>query len=493
MEEKITASALYDYVHCPHRVFLDKFEDYTKRDEISPFVRLLWERGYLYEKEVISKLEVPFTDLSAMQGEEKEDATTKAINNSDSLIYSGRITFNNKVGEPDILRKNESGYIAGDIKSGAGLESSSDLEEGKPKKHYTVQLALYTDILIGKNFGSTSNAFVWDINGEEIIYDFDKPLSSTSPTSLWQFYKDCENDVSNIYRKKIITNPAYSSMCKLCQWRTFCTGELIRSDDLTLIPELGRQKRDTLNLKMMTVKELADANINDYTDGKKTIFRGIGLKTLKKFQYRAALQKDPNPKPLLTGNIVFPTTDIEIFFDVETDPMRDICYLHGFYVRHKNKSDGEYTFFYANDISPEEEKNAFANAFKFVNENQPSIIYYYSKYERTIWRKLQQKYPSVCSPDQIEDIFSNSKSVDLYFDVVKKFTEWPTYNYSIKTLAQYLGFKWRDEDPSGASSIEWYHQWIDKKDPLIKKRIIEYNEDDCVATAVLLDGLRELI
>ena len=31
------------------------------------------------------------------------------------------------------------------------------------------------------------------------------------------------------------------------------------------------------------------------------------------------------------------------------------------------------------------------------------------------------------------------------FDVVKKATEWPTYDQSIKTLAQFLGFQWRDE------------------------------------------------
>lgn len=47
--------------------------------------------------------------------------------------------------------------------------------------------------------------------------------------------------------------------------------------------------------------------------------------------------------------------------------------------------------------------------------------------------------------------------IDLYTDVVRKHTEWPTYNQSIKTLAQYLGFQWRDTHPSGAASIEWYN------------------------------------
>ena len=82
--------------------------------------------------------------------------------------------------------------------------------------------------------------------------------------------------------------------------------------------------------------------------------------------------------------------------------------------------------------------------------------------------------------------------VDLYFDVVKKATEWPLYDQSIKTLAQYLGFEWRDPDPSGAASIEWYNRWIESGDPAIKQRILEYNQDDCLATGFVVDGIRAL-
>ena len=77
-------------------------------------------------------------------------------------------------------------------------------------------------------------------------------------------------------------------------------------------------------------------------------------------------------------------------------------------------------------------------------------------------------------------------------DVVLKATEWPTRDHSIKTLASYLGFQWRDESPSGAESIEWFDRWIKTGDPTVKQRILDYNEDDCRATRVLLDGIRAL-
>ena len=65
----------------------------------------------------------------------------------DNLIYGGRIKIDDLLGEPDILRRNNDGYIAGDIKSGSGKEGGDEETDGKPKKHYAVQLALYTDIL----------------------------------------------------------------------------------------------------------------------------------------------------------------------------------------------------------------------------------------------------------------------------------------------------------------------------------------------------------
>jgi predicted RecB family nuclease len=80
----------------------------------------------------------------------------------------------------------------------------------------------------------------------------------------------------------------------------------------------------------------------------------------------------------------------------------------------------------------------------------------------------------------------------LYFDVVKKTTEWPTRDHSIKTLATYLGFSWRDPHPSGAASIEWFKRWIETGDLATKQRILEYNEDDCRAMRILLDGLPSL-
>jgi predicted RecB family nuclease len=454
----VTASMLYDLVHCPHRVWMDLFADPKKRDEASPFVQLLWERGTAHEDEVIAGISGTFVDLSHYRDDEREQQTLAAMDRGAELIYGGRISSSDLLGAPDLLRKDGIAYVAGDIKSGAGEEGATDENEGKPKKHYAVQLALYTDILerLGRSAGR--KAFVWDIHGKEVLYDFALGDGTGKSQELWDYYQECLAEARAIISKAKRTLPAYSSgICKNCLWYTDCIHTLETANDLTLIPELGRSKRDIMIHRIHSIRELADATVADFINGnKKTIFPGIGLATLEKFHARAQLLTTGG-KPYLRAPVVFPSATRELFFDIEVDPMRDICYLHGFVERHAGDNTTErFVSFFTEDPTKEAEERAFADAVRYIQTAQPCAIYYYSKYERTIYRALRKKYPHVCTEAELEAIFDPVKAVDLYFDIVLKLTEWPTRDFSIKTLAKYLGFDWNDPHPSGAASIEWF-------------------------------------
>ena len=115
MKTSITASMLYDLVQCPHRVTMDLFEDFSKRDPINPFVQLLWEKGNDFEQEVIEGLQVSFVNLRPFSDQEREQLTIEAMSRGDTLIYGGRISADNLLGDPDLLRRKRGGYIAGDI------------------------------------------------------------------------------------------------------------------------------------------------------------------------------------------------------------------------------------------------------------------------------------------------------------------------------------------------------------------------------------------
>ena len=70
---------LYDLINCPHRVSMDLNADPNDRDETSAFVKLLWEKGALFEKEVIQGTHVTFSDLSLFHGDEKLAQTLSLI------------------------------------------------------------------------------------------------------------------------------------------------------------------------------------------------------------------------------------------------------------------------------------------------------------------------------------------------------------------------------------------------------------------------------
>lgn len=50
----ISASQLYDFSQCSHRVSLDVFGDPFKRDDPNPFVQMLWEHGNIHEKQIVA-------------------------------------------------------------------------------------------------------------------------------------------------------------------------------------------------------------------------------------------------------------------------------------------------------------------------------------------------------------------------------------------------------------------------------------------------------
>lgn len=491
MTSRITASQLYSYLTCPHRVVMDVVGDPAVRDEPSPFVQLLWERGTAHERDVMLSLGKSCVDLSSLKGEEKETATREAISRREPLIYSGRLSVHELLGEPDLLRWERDGYAAIDIKSGAGRESADAEGDGRLRREYGVQLALYTDILTRMGLSAGRYGYILDVRRTETRYDLDLPQGPRS-ASLWELYLRTRAAMQSAIAAPADSRPALGSACKQCVWRTACFRAMKQAGDLTLLPELGRAKRDALVAEFATLADLADADAAHYIHGNKTDFPGVGPETLHKFRRRAALQLSPHGHPYLTQFVQWPQAAAQLFFDIETDPMRDFCYLHGFVIREGAGGETTERFegVYAADLSTDAEREAFAAAMSLFRRYPSATVIHYSAYERTEYRKLAARYPHVASREEIDSLFALPRAFDLYA-AVRSSSEWPTHDFSIKSLAKYCGFAWRDVDPSGASSIEWFDQWAKTGDPKLRQRLLDYNEDDCRAMRVVWDAMQK--
>lgn len=498
MNQYLTASTLYDYIQCPHKVWRDRFgPQEEKSQESNPFVELLWEKGVSHEKDVVRALQL--VDLSSTNKQDQFDKTLEAMKNRTPLIYHGYLQYENYAGEPDLLRLESDGtYIPIDIKSGRGFEGTTEEsdENGKLKKHYALQLAHYCELLSKLGFGNNHIGIILDSKNDEVIYDLDQPQGVKNQMTWWQHYEQVRFDVSRLMTNQVKNKPAYSSLCKLCPWYQSCKKWCTETNDPTMIAYLGRSARDTLaeDLELNNATELCTIDIDSLIGQKqkdKSFLPRIGEKQLEKFKFRAQINYQLKT-PQFKSFPPFPKVNHELFFDIEDDPTQEFVYLHGVYER---TPQGEKFIddFVAADNTREAEKEAWVKFVRYVQSlpKNDFCLYYYSKHERTTYRKMQEMYPDVISLDELETWFVAPLGIDLYFDYVFKYTEWPLPSYSLKAIAQYLNFNWRDKTPSGALSIQWFNEYLADKDPAKLKRILEYNEDDCKATMVIKDYLEK--
>ncbi|WP_317897150.1 TM0106 family RecB-like putative nuclease [Aurantibacillus circumpalustris] len=497
---RITPSLLFNYLQCPHKPWRDIYGPIPEKGtDDNPFLQMLWDRGVFHEKEIIENFAEEIEDISQGTIQERLIRTKVALIAKKKYIYQGVIEHGELFGIPDLLElQDDDQYFPIDIKSGSGLEGEDDNAgtEGKQKKHYAVQLCVYSDILIRLGFSRERKGFIIGGDKTKVEYDLDASIGVKSPQSFWSFYEEIKKTVLELIQDNTRNSPAMSSVCKMCAWHDSCKKYCVANDDMTQLFYVGRKVRDILNdeLDVATVTGLVNLDLPVILERKKNekqFLKGVGEKTLTTAVRRAKIFKD-KALPVLYEKLYLPEVKFEIHFDIEDDPLQEgFTYLHGLYIR--TPEGEEFKSFVAKEFSAEAERTAWKGFWDYIQtlpEND-FAIYYYSQHEKTMYKKLQQKYPEVISVENLEAFFNNPNVIDLYH-IVSKYTDWPLGSYSIKALAKYLGFKWEDADGNGATSIQWYNEYLTSGDESILQKILTYNKNDCQATMVLRNKLTEL-
>jgi len=180
----------------------------------------------------------------------------------------------------------------------------------------------------------------------------------------------------------------------------------------------------------------------------------------------------------------FPASGIEIHYDVEDDPTQDFIYLHGVVVAEEGRAV-EYKGFFADAQSKERE--VASQILDFFKSKPDVPIYFYSSKEKTVMKQLLEKYPEL-DRDVFDDIFGETgRGIDL-FRWIEQHSDWPLTSYGLKSICKHLGFAWSAEDAGGANSIIWMNEYL-AGDASMKRKILEYNEQDCLATLALKNYL----
>jgi len=62
----------------------------------------------------------------------------------------------------------------------------------------------------------------------------------------------------------------------------------------------------------------------------------------------------------------------------------------------------------------------------------------------------------------------------------------------LKGNANYLGFRWSQNNPSALDSIMWRTKWETSREPELKERLITYNAEDCAALERVFNTISSL-
>ena len=147
-------------------------------------------------------------------------------------------------------------------------------------------------------------------------------------------------------------------------------------------------------------------------------------------------------------------------------------------------TEEKYIPFIAKDTNLE--KEMLLEFLEFIQNQDDYVIYHYHTYENTHLRKMMEKYEIDEKTRKL--VFDNM--IDIH-KVATSSVVFPTIGTRLKKIAPYLKFNWRHKDVSATESISMYFDYI--KDPEKNKdefqKVIDYNEDDCIATRVIKDWL----
>lgn len=474
LRTRIAAQDFYDLDKCPHRVYLNRFGDAKDRLPHSEFLNMLFENALAHEQDVIAGL--PYETPSGTSLEERAAATTKLMKSGVERVYQPVFLQPDESGIPDLIEKVQGAsrfgdyfYRPADIKAGSGYK---DAGKQTLRTDYGMQLFHYARLLEAVQGFFPADGDILNRDKERILYPLDQFRDS---------YFAALREIRALVTGTQSDEPALCGDCGACQWWGICEKALVASNDVSLLPEVGRSKKTALNAA--GIKSIEDITTFDFS---RAPIKGIGQKAVQTMK-RAAISMLSNKLQVL-AKPGLPDPPCKIYLDFEDDPTQDLIYLCGMWI--EPALDGQnYHGLFAPD-SPGEariwsEMQELCERLRTLDYS----VFHYSSYEKTKLDTLEGKY-GLARGDAVR-IF-RTRMFDL-LPVVKQSVVVPVRGYGLKRLAPFVGVKYSASNAGGAQSIVWFQQYQqDRRRTDLLKALLTYNEEDCTAMKSVAEWLRSL-
>jgi uncharacterized protein len=450
------------YFTCPHWLWFDRFGNPDKRSKPSPFHELLLERGFLHEDEVLDGLN--FETVGDGSLAERAARTKELMAAGVERIYHGILSADDMLGEPDLLeRSTEANSNFGDYHYvPIDIKSAERLSEGM-----RMQLSFYADLL--EHIQDRRPRFGYILNGSGVRLGCELAESR-------ELYERIIGEIRTVLSGQQPL-PRLSSGCRQSPWFSECIALAEETHDITLLYNI--KTKNLAELRELGVRTVEDAAFMDVESISK-MNSELKLKMLRRAQLQA--QSLVQGVHIFRKEVKLPSAGLEIYFDIESDPLRAVDYLFGFLLY----EDGKERYEYQLSESPTGEETLWREFLQWLNGlNDDFVVFHFGTFEQIRLSVLQEKYGGSVALSRFRE-----RMVDLN-EIVKEKVTLPLYFYGIKDIGRYIGFERSGSITGGGESVAVYEHWLETGDRALMNDIIEYNKEDVIATRKLKDWLVE--
>ena len=494
----LNAEILLQYQRCKRRAFLDTNGDLSQRDPIGDGLHRVIQEKFTYQKFVLAQYNYQQPEYPKYDWEAGAEATIELMQQGVECIYKGVILapYSEKItllSRPHLLIRQQ-----GNSKFGEWLYIPANIQLGKrPKLEYQIVVAYDAEMLAISQASNPPTALL--ILRRTDAYEVS--LSKWIPL-MHLSVEECINTLNSPEIPEVFIS---RQKCNFCGWLTQCYTEAKAIEHLSLLPGVTPNRySDLQTIDLVTLESLAKANpdfintLPSFEDksAQQLVLQAQSVKLnspiLLPFGSAYEIKKTLPPptsqtvlQDLLQGKYLPPNPEtliapIELYFDIEAQPDLNLDYLLGVLVCDRTANTQNYYAFLAENQA--EEAKVWQQFLDLVEQYPQAPIFHFCPYEVDTVKRLAKLYHT--PKEQISELLT--RFIDIYEQVAHTVVL-PTESYALKTVARWLGFAWRNPEANGSQSILWYDKWLETGDRTLLDAIVEYNEDDCLATLHLKD------
>ena len=490
----LTDELLLNYKRCRRRTFLEVYGSYQDKEPTKEFLLKLKRENKLHIDTVLKERSLVYHQPEAKKKDWllRSQQTFDLMSQGVECIYKGKLHIdllnwqsslvNSKIevsdwidttltseditliADPTLLIKQSGKSIFGDwtyipvnIKLGR-----------RPKPEYKLIAAYHAQIIaaITGEFPPKSTLVLRQQNDYQINLEYWLPR-------MYDIVNDCIEMLVHQQTPEVFIS---RQRCSLCHWHGFCHNHAKSEQHLSLVPGITPKRYESLlDMGLDSLESIAAANQNQMAE---KIGKEIAIQLQQ--QVRSLLLETPliRTNYNLQNNHQLPSNAIEFYFDIEAEPDRNLDYLLGILAIDRVNNTEEFYPFLAENVDQEEK--IWQEFLQFVMAHPNVPIFHFSDYEIDTIKRLAGLYNT---PYRETKALLN-RCVDIHQWVTRSVIL-PVESYSLKSLANWLGFEWSEAKAGGDQCVCWYDNWLRTQDSSLLDAILSYNEDDCYATYYL--------